>query len=85
VLQNSVDHHGDVPARSQKLHDFRALAGHFCPTGFGLRILFQGAKLNAVHFKINLRQAMFARSANWEGRSADRYDFLLFHEGLAPH
>jgi hypothetical protein len=85
VLQDSVSDHAGVPACPQKLHDFRAFPGHFCPTGFGLRILFQAAKVNAIHLKINLCQAMFARSANGEGRSADRYDFLLFHERLAPH
>jgi len=85
VLQDSVSHHADVSACAQKLHDFRAFAGHLCPTGFSLRILFQAAKFDAVHFKINLCQPMFGRSANGEGRVADSYNLLLFHERLAPH
>jgi hypothetical protein len=59
VLQDSIGDHADLSACSQKLHDFCALAGHFCPTRFGLRILFQSAKLNAVQFKIYLCQAIF--------------------------
>jgi hypothetical protein len=85
VLQDAVTDHPNVSACSQKLHDFRAFTGHFCPTGFGLRILFQGAKVNAIHLKINLCEAMFRGSANGERRFADRYDFFLFHERLVPH
>jgi len=85
VLQHPIGDHADVSARAQKLHDFRAFAGHFCPSRFGLRILLQAAKFHAVHFKINLCQAIFACSANGEGRVADSYNFLLFHERLTPH
>ncbi len=85
MFQDPVGHHADVPACSQKLHDFGAFPVHLCPTRFGLRILFQAAKFKAVHFKINLRQAMFGGAANGEGGVADSYDFLLFHERLAPH
>lgn len=85
VLQDSVCDHRDVSVRSQKLHDFGALAGHFCPAGFGLRVLFQAAKFDAFHLKIKLCQMMFGGSAHGEGRAAHSYGFLLFHECLAPH
>jgi hypothetical protein len=75
VFQDSVGDHADVPACSQKLHDFRAFPRRFCPTGFSLRILFQAAKFNAVHFKIDLCQAIFGCSPDGEGRVTYSYDF----------
>ena len=85
MFQDPVSDHPDVAACLQKLHDFGAFARHLCPAGFGLRILFQAAKFKAVHFKINLCQAMFGGAANREGGVADGYDFLLLHERLKPH
>jgi hypothetical protein len=84
VFQDPVSDHPDVAACLQKLHDFGAFAGHLCPTRFGLRVLFQASKFNAVDFKINLRRAMFGGAPYGEGRVAESYNFLLFHERLTP-